>query len=465
VVHFKLLITFFFISLIAQGEDCPPNPTAWQAWLNRNVSALVLEDIKISTVPYGTYSYTNQPHLEIISKKIKECRLLQPILFTTDSPVPMCLNNLENYSQEMFKVSHDGLYDFTKDYPANNNVESTKFDPLLKNDEFLISITDLFDFSQARKVIEKINKQVAPFEKWQIAEFDGHSFNEAPHDSPRRLIVMIPGNPQKFILVGIQNPFTAGNIVETSAVFTKPNGKKIFYQGEETHLKYVVDANHKSSVKVDWIKSGTCYQCHANGLNAIYHTNKESLSEGGIAINNYIKQTGPIEVSPNFDINKLGPSYGETSPERNRLRTLEFFSKCSDGAIKNQADADKIKKLMNCMSCHDGETRNIIIPANNHLMRRLVLDGHMPKTNNSLTLPERESLLKCLKYEYNNSFVDAQGKTNPSILEAWLTSSSCTALPIKDDVNGPNVIDNNRNLNKVNNHSGKPQAPSTNTVK
>jgi hypothetical protein len=257
------------------------------------------------------------------------------------------------------------------------------------------------------------NNTLDESKKIKYARFKGFSFGA--NTPEERMMVYIPGTPERFLLLKQSEQWHAGDpdepgtkICAHEPCFADVAMLGTFKRGDQFfHYLRQGDLPSQTPIHDQSLNPGDCFKCHASGPIAIHGPVEAGDQASASFINVRIRFVGGDWDGYNL-YSHLGPSYGTDDVKVVANRTDSNLKSWSNGVIHNLDSANRVRDAMSCVDCHDGETRAKLTQYNSQLMQRYVESGLMPP-NNALSPDEREGLYRSLIAEYQSS------------LKSWLT--------------------------------------------
>ncbi len=329
---------------------------------------------------------------------------------------------------------------------ANNPNRATLPEFLTKDKVLLDRLLSLKDVEAARKWLQKKAPQCRSYRA--TGSIPAGTFA----DSYGRLMIHCPEKEGwKYISVSYRTDAEAesrhGPLGNISVVEEQPraNGQKEVWYADFERSKDKPVTFKRMAIKQN------CASCHPSGATAIHKSQVDPRH-----LNDWKQAWAhrdrdfvytPDDEGKDIDFDALGPALGKDlyESESLKLRSDDFFKRCLSqfspqevGAVASpewNAFTAKVRKNMDCASCHNGDKGNYLAgrfaPALRGPMLRSVSvsgairHGLMPP-GASLTMVERDALLFCLNYEaYGSLNPDDVSLTNGGEVLKWLMEVDC----------------------------------------
>ncbi|HEY3135857.1 MAG TPA: hypothetical protein VGL29_07495 [Blastocatellia bacterium] len=226
-------------------------------------------------------------------------------------------------------------------------------------------------------------------------------------DSFVRLLIVVPGNPEKWVQFGVTDPKTRVRIRNVSVVSAITNSDGTFNAYFKDYFR-TYRRSASISIKGRWelgYGDDYCASCHKSGILPVFpEPGSVSADEQPAlaAANERFRSYG----SPRFqylDLNKLGPGLGSSSTLLRVKRFGEAFGETVVG------------RSMNCNRCHQQQWLGALNwPMDRVLISSYIKGGRMP-SGSRLSDSERDELHEKLIQEYF-----AIDDAAPGILKSWL---------------------------------------------
>jgi hypothetical protein len=329
--------------------------------------------------------------------------------------IPACIQPLRNFAAEItgmtktpsllgFNVS-DAQY--FKDTASMTDVPS-----FLQTPELLQALSDPDQIPQAILKLQQLNLERTPTD--QLLFFRYRSQHLATPDRSHvygRVLVIVPGNPEKWVQFGIpEKGLARTQNLSVVSVFRDAEGRSnVFFKD---HYR-VYNGDGSITVRSRLEAGGgsdTCINCHKSGVLPIFPAEGSFNVEDAPKIlqaNQMFRKHGAPHFASYLDAKVFGPGIGSIAPDRVASRTDSFMQTCTTGLTfaNIQESLPKIRNAMTCAKCHNGDDGpglhlgELNFPINPVLFKSYVMSGKMP-TGASLDPIERQGLMQCLEYDY-----------------------------------------------------------------
>jgi hypothetical protein len=275
--------------------------------------------------------------------------------------------------------------------------------------------------------LKSINQAISDTsQQIKYVRFKGFSFGVSePED---RLMIYLPGNPEKFVLIKQEEDWHVGDswqpgqkLCVNSPCYADVAVLGMFVQNGRL-VNYIREASLPSPLPLNERRSfnpGDCFYCHTSGPIAIHGPINPLDQDSANFINSRIRFGNGDWDGYNL-YGKMGPGYGSIEPKVIENRTDANLKIWSNGVVQTTDSASRVRNAMNCAKCHDGTTRGTLTQYNSRMMERYILSGLMPPArtlHEPLSQDEKEALYDSLVAEYNTSF------------KFWLNPESETSAP------------------------------------
>ena len=396
----RLTVTLLALCLCGRLMASPCFKTIEQKdlWVRRNVDRLITkaraeyEDEKAGRAYVRTLSE--------ISNTLKQCRLTEDAHF---------ISRYSDFAEWIRVLSLDQQNDHELGFEITdkNYFESTRtfvtIPEFLLTAEFLQSVKYFQTLGKAKTLLRAINATRPKGQQLLFFSYESRHLGTPDSDnSYRRLLIVVPGDPQqnipeKWVQFGIADPGMRRPIrnVSVVAVVSGPDKTKNTYF-KDYFRTYRRDGS--VSVKGRWelgYGDDNCVKCHKSGVLPIFPVDGSvSAAEKSVveAVNRRFLTYGAPRFGGYLDTSKFGPGLGSKRPPMN-----------SSG----------------CSECHQPNgLGSLNWPMDSVLISSFVDGGRMPLGSN-LKEWERNELYQKLIDDYFS--VD---EIHPGILKAWLLGRS-----------------------------------------
>lgn len=295
----------------------------------------------------------------------------------------------------------------------------------LQNPKLLSALSDPKRIPEALKMLEALNATYSP--EHRIVFFQYVSQHLTTPDQSQvygRILIYVPADAagiERWVQFGVPEAGKGRTQnVSVVAVKTNANGQTDVYFKDHFRMYDRAEIYIKSRFEVNG-SGDSCVACHKSGVLPIF-PKPGSLAAADQPkldfVNSVFKNYGPPSFGGYLDSAALGPALGETDAETRAKRTPEFIATCAKDLKFDdiQNSHATISKSMNCAKCHNSADGlgSLNYPLNLTVIDSYVRGGKMPPRN-TLSVNEREGLLRCLKAEYFG--VDSR---QPALLLNWL---------------------------------------------
>lgn len=393
-----LLVIAMMVSVLGVAQEAQ-----WEEWLLRSASRVSASAQKFYNGSRGEF-YSELRNIELA---------LKPFPKNISPDLKKRIMRLRNYAEEVLletKPGHGLGFRVPDAQYFEETSQFTSIPDFLLTSEFLKLVSSAETLEQAKAILAKQNEK-RPLDQ-QLTYFSYRSRHLGTPDSPQsfgRLLIVVPGNPVKWVQFGVPDPgrgFTVRNVSVVS-VYTKPNGEKVTYLKdhfrtfENKKVKYIRSRFEETNT------SDNCVSCHKSGILPIFPV-KDSVPveelERVKQVNKMFKSYGPPNFGSEYvDISRFGPGLGDASRETLRNRLEENFS------------SEQIRSAMNCGACHSHNSLGAMsFPFDRTILQSYILSGEMPpktKLNESDLRLLHDYLLK----EYFNT-----SSNRPGVFVRWL---------------------------------------------
>lgn len=374
---------------------CPTNSVQQAAWVNRNVDLLISKAHNAYEKESAEASYNRV--LAGIARTIKQCK------FSDDAEF---VNRYQKFLEYVRVLSLAQQKDHELGFEATDQVyfaETQKFVTIpdfLLQPEFLLAVKRFETLPTAKALLRTLNEQRPNGEKLLFFSFESRHLGTPDNDfSYRRLLVVVPGDPQKavpekWVQFGIADPGKRVPVRNLSVVAVVPGGS-----GANTYFKdYFRTYRRDGSVTVKgrWelgYGDDNCVKCHKSGVIPIFPEDG-SVSEDEKAVVEAVNQKFLSYGAPRFggylEPTKFGPGLGTSGVtyRNHRLTT-------------------------NCSSCHQPSgLGSLNWPMDSVLISSFVEGGRMPLGTNLKTWESSEL--------YDQLIDDYFSIAPAGVLKSWL---------------------------------------------
>lgn len=274
---------------------------------------------------------------------------------------------------------------------------------------FLRSVSRYETLDRAKAFLRELNNTREPSNQLLFLSYTSRHLGTPDNDdSFVRLLIVVQGNPDKWIQFGVTDPKARVRIRNVSVVSAIPNSDGTFNTYFKDYFR-TFRRNGSISIKGRWelgYGDDNCARCHKSGILPIFpEPGSVTPSEQPAlqAVNQRFLSYGSPRFDKYLDQSKLGPGLGSATPEDRNRRFGAGFSET------------RVGKAMVCAGCHNTQRLGPLNwPMEPVLISSYIKGGRMP-FGQELTESERNELHGKLVDEY---FAVADG--NPGILKSWL---------------------------------------------
>jgi hypothetical protein len=409
--------------------DCPKQTSEWRAWTEARAKAL-----------------TANPSRDAVKATLALLARCGESL-STDAKARSCVSNLGRFAQALtwdeleghslgFSVTDDEY--FKPPYPEMVRLPPELMEPAFSDD---LDSAEPTRIEAAVHAIDDINARISdPSLRWQAFPYlSQHVPTPDGTHGLGRFLVYIPGKDyDRYVQFGMREDSShpvPKNVSVVSVQKTDPaTGKRLpvlssrfvdIFRVRQPDGRIAFTPRYRVATREQ-----NCYSCHKDAVLPIVPragTFREDLYGPTLrAVNDVMHRYG--RVAPfGLSAADFGPALG---PEQSEFRTDAFLRSCSSGVVTTPRRLARIRWLMRCTSCHDGETQGLLnypsaafpqpVPRRSLAEAFVASYGEMPPKGKDLTPPERAALFECLRREY---YV-GDGK-KPGLLEQWLAGGAC----------------------------------------
>jgi hypothetical protein len=296
--------------------------------------------------------------------------------------------------------------------------------PYVEIPEFLMDQRFLRDASRyesldrAKAFLRELNSTRAPDDQLIFFSYKSRHLGTPDNDdSYRRLLIVVPGNPEKgipekWVQFGVTDPRVrtrTRNVSVVSAVIGSDGTFNSYFK--DYYRTYKRDGS--ISIAGRWEQGfgdDNCARCHKSGILPIFPVAGSVSSDeqkSVEAVNERFRSYGSPRFDKYLDETKLGPGLSSATDESRNRRFGTGF------------ESTVVGSAMSCSSCHQLAGLGALNwPMDQVLISSYVKGGQMP-FGSSLSPAQRAELYDKLIQEYF-SIDDA----NPGILKSWLLGKS-----------------------------------------
>jgi hypothetical protein len=280
--------------------------------------------------------------------------------------------------------------------------------------KFLRAVSRLETLNQAKIFLQQLNATRAPDDRLIFFSYQSRHLGTPDNDSSYwRLLIVVPGNAaqgvaEKWVQFGVPDPRARAPVrnVSVVAAVPAPNGTTNVYF-KDNFRTYRRDGS--ITIKGRWelgYGDDNCVECHKSGILPVFPESGTVTREEQPALD-AVNQRFLTYIRPRFDryfdVTKLGPGLGTSSPEMLERRFGPGFDKSTIG------------NAMTCGACHQSNRLNALNwPMDRVLISSFVRGGQMP-FGYKLQEVERNELYRKLIQDYF-----AVDEDNPGVLKSWL---------------------------------------------
>ena len=284
----------------------------------------------------------------------------------------------------------------------------------LMSQSFLRAVSRYETLDRAKAFLRLLNSTRGPSDQLLFFSYKSRHLGTPDNDdSYRRLLIVVPGNPQtgvpeKWVQFGVTDPKSRTpirNVSVVSAIVLPDSTFNAYFKDYYRTYR----RNGLISVEGRWeLGQGddNCARCHKSGVLPVF-PREGSVSadeqQTVVAVNQRLLTYGAPRFDRYLDESKFGPGLSSAPSEERRRRFGEAFSKSAPG------------QAMKCFSCHQPQGLGALNwPMDEVLISSYVKGGQMPR-GYELKVDDRNMLYQRLIQEY---FATDRG--NPGILKSWL---------------------------------------------
>jgi hypothetical protein len=394
-----LSLSVFAAEVTAQSltSPCAKTITQQDAWVRRVVDLIIRRAHAAYEDESAEKAYVRSQRM--IANTIKQCKLAENTEFM--SRYPEFVEYIRVLSLEHERDHELGFEVPDKVYFAETGTFVTIPDFLL-NTEFLQAVRRFETLPKGKAWLRAINAARPKEKQLLVLSFESrHLGTPDTDDSYRRLLVVVPGEPdrnipEKWVQFGITDPGKRVPVRNLSVVAVVPGEKSSKIYFKDYFRTYRRDGS--VAVKGRWelgYGDDNCVKCHKSGVLPIFPVDG-SVSKDEKAVVDGVNRRFLAYSAPDFgrylDPTKFGPGLGS-------LRTT------ANAQLTGTA----------CASCHQPNgLGSLNWPMDSVLISSFVEGGRMPLGSNLNEL-ERTNLYKQLIEEYFS--IDNK---QPGILKSWL---------------------------------------------
>ncbi len=349
---------------------------------------------------------------------------LQALSTTAEMPVVRCHARIkefvENAHQHLVQGHHLGMKVSDAEYFAANKA-LTAVPEVFRSKEFLTLVSDVRRLDEAKEYLRTVNRGMPADRQMIFLSF--RSRHLGTPDAPSamgRLLVIVPGNPERWVQFGWGELGQMVRNISVVAVRRSGDGSaartNVYFQDHYRTFQddgsITIQSRHELGLQPD-----PCVNCHKGGVLPIFpESGSVSASELPIleATNQRVQATMPSAFGGYW--NTVGPGLGATDELRQMAHSEGFFRRCVPAALAPRISevAPKLRAAMRCATCHrEHQAGSLNYPFDEKLTRSFVLGGRMPP-GADLDPIERQALYDCL-------ITDFFASETAGVLKAWLT--------------------------------------------
>jgi len=428
-MQYRTLIALIFILVTGAGaaEPCPTSVEEWTKWRESILLGLSAPtDLNLKKIELLKLC-RKQPEQAVFFNEPKFRACMAPM-----ERIARAMNPRSTPYQSGFTLKDEEYYESKRlEYPA-----MFELPPVMRDPEFLKKLRSTWTRNST------LQKWIAKFQK-TMPGFQALKYTSRVLPNQEAIAFLRPGDDfdqwfhfivgiDEILVVSIQKRDGKHQLLDRPRVYYNefhfiedekdtpfPVGKHDLYNSK---LKFT-DLASKSMHS----KPMSCHQCHRTGampLVPVAGSKLITLNKGTDPVkqlawfNDRVADTANA-VSDSIDVQGFGPSLGEFNPKQ---RTDQFVVRCSGNPQLSKTSLVKIKKAMNCSSCHDGDLVGALdypvltddsTAAGIRVAETFIKSGHMPPGEN-LSTEERDALFECLIYEYYGGFKAKRFNQNPN---------------------------------------------------
>ena len=399
------------------AADCPTSSQEWATWRRQMARDLV-------RAMRGIFDL-NTRSVESAAPVVREWKNCEPEATRAAASVQSCPDNLSTYMHALWLRTEKG---YRGGYRVSDASYYEKADAMtaipaeLQAPELLRQVTQFGRLARAKSYLQRLNQSRPDDQKMVFFSYRSQHLGTPDNiEAFGRLLVVVPGNPEKWIQYGVPEfPRQSVRNVSIVAVDRQPDGAQDVYFRDRAVIRddnerLVLQGRFELGVGVD-----ACVDCHKAGVNPIFPT-PGSVSADELALIDQVNRRFLTYVPPSFhgdyDPSWFGPGLGtfrpNASPDVLRQRVREALGTHGEAASADQVES--VAQHVNCAECHQPSfLEPLNAPLNPKMLRSYVLGGQMPPGAN-LTPPEKQALVDVLLDDYFSS-----GPPEDGILMDWL---------------------------------------------
>ena len=399
IILIALSLSVFAAEVRAQSftKPCAKTITQQEEWVRRSVDLIVRRARAAYEDEKAEKAYVRSQRM--IANTIKQCKLAENAEF------------MARYAEfgeyiRVLSLEHERDHELGFEVPDKVYFAETEtfvtIPDFLLNPEFLQAVRRFETLPKAKAWLRAINATRSNEKQLLFLSFESrHLGTPDTDDSYRRLLVVVPGDPdrnipEKWVQFGITDPGKRIPVRNLSVVAVVPgeNSSKIYFKDYfRTYRR-----NGSVTVKGRWelgYGDDNCVKCHKSGVLPIFPVDG-SVSKDEMVVVDEVNRRFLAYSAPDFgrylDPTKFGPGLGSL-----------------------RATASAQLTGTSCASCHQPSgLGSLNWPMDSVLISSFVEGGRMPLGSNLNEL-ERTNLYKQLIDEYFS--IDSK---QPGILKAWL---------------------------------------------
>ena len=419
--------SLLLLTLLAASPDlrssaaCPASPHEWGIWRTRLSTNLTRAMREI---------YRSGNLVKHARPVVDEWNKCDSEMNHTASTVQTCLKNLSTYVNALslrtakhylsgYRISDASYHqkaDRMTDIPAE-----------LQSPSLLENVTTFGGLSLAKGYLEGLNRAKSDDRKLIFFSYKSQHLGTPDNDKAfGRLLVVVPGNPEKWIQYGVPEfPRQSVKNVSVVAVEKTADGKQNVYFKDRALIRnsdgrLVPKGRFELGVGAD-----ACMDCHKSGVNPIFPA-PGSVSADELSLIDEVNQRLHTYLPPSFDGNYdpgwFGPGVGTSRPGASsdvlNQRVRQALRKHGEPA--SNAQVVSLAKNVTCAQCHQPRfLEPLNAPLNAKLLNSYVVGGKMPP-GAGLTFPERQALVDVIVDDYFSSELPENG-----VLMDWLLEAKC----------------------------------------
>jgi len=317
------------------------------------------------------------------------------------------------------------------EYFASTSVMSS-VPTVFASPEFLEAASRDDGFESAKVLLRTLNERLPDEGKVLFFSFRSQHLGTPDNGGAMaRLLVVVPGNPERWVQFGSGRPGEKVRNVSVVAVQTDSAGKKNTYF-QDHYRTFQDDGSITLASRHDLGEgSAPCIHCHKSGVLPIFPEpgSVPSAEEAVLAqVNGRAVASMGSAFGGYWNPGASGPGLGAARVVR---RDDAFFGRCvPPELLAARPDiTTRLDSAMRCAGCHaEGALGALNHPFNTTLLRSYILSGRMPPVD-APPADERQALYQCLLLDFFDVQPDA-----PGVLKAWLSSKG----PSQQDPQGAN---------------------------